>query len=1332
MSEEHVIPSLRFVSTPNSTVMRSQRQRPVNRPADAPLARPADGILQTLHPGFQHPLDCMARSQKNYILTRRAMLKGLGATPLLLRAAPLIGMHLLPGPSPTANDSAMPFAEHRYSPHYPIASDLADILQLVEPGSDSYITERYALQLEALLKKWGESLQRSPKDHTSLASLLEPDLEASPLTPVHEKLLRSGFGLEITQRQFSSPKKTTPAQHLQQVEAWLGSVRSVNASEFEIYEIEVLSPEPLTVHVAMRYDLAATRTDEGREERVGDWRMTWAYRDATWKVRRWEASSEVVSLSRGEWFVDISSHALGGNPSYPEQLLHGVDHWRTILDGACGTDIYANNGIATGDYDNDGFDDIYVCQPAGLPNRLYRNQGDGTFEDVSAKAGVDVLDNTACALFADFDNRGRQDLLVVCGSGPLLFRNQGDGTFALWKDAFQFTKPPQGTFTHAAIADCDGDGRLDIYFCTYMYYLGLDQYHYPAPYYDARNGPPNLLLHNEGNGRFVETTEAAGLNVQNNRYSFACAWGDSNGDGHPDLCIANDFGTSQLYRNNGDGTFRVASSESHIEDVGAGMSACWADYNNDGHQDIYITSMWEAAGQRVSGQQQFHPDAPQNIRTLYQRHARGNALYRNHGDGTFDNAGQQTGTAMGRWSWSADFWDVDHDGFPDLYVTNGYISAAEESDLASFFWRQVVAKSPGDSTPNHAYERGWNAINDLIRSDHSWNAHERNVMFANNRDGTFSEVSSILGLDCLEDSRSFALADLDHDGRLEIIVKNRDAPQIRVLHNNKEDIGSSISFRLRGVKSNRDAIGARISLESGTFHQTRYLQAGSGFLAQHSKEIFFGLGRADESIKATVRWPNGSIQIFPSLPANHRIEIEEGTPTFNAIKFTSSPVAHAKPSPQPGPRPLPLEVETWLAVPLRAPNFMLADQDGQTHDLRKLRGRFALLHFWSTDSQSWRDQLRGLKLNQSSLDSAKLSLLPVNMDGATRAADVRNLLAQERFPFPALVATDEVAGIYNLTFRHLYDRRRNLPLPTSFLLDADGMIVKVYQGTVNLQHLLEDVRIAPKTAAERTRLAIPFPGQLLQGTFQRNDFTYGVAFFQHGYLDQAAESFAQVVASRPNDPEAYYNLGTLSLRRNDLTKARHYLDLTIQLKPDYPEAWNNLGMIAAQQGESNAAINNFKRAIDLRPDYGTALLNLGNVHRHLGDLTDAGELLRRALSLQPDEPEVNYSLGMLHAQQNQLQDASTYLLKAIAARPAYPEALNNLGIIYVRLQKISDAEEEFKTAIRAVPENDQAYLNLAKLYMLNNDRDRARSILQDLVKLQPQNAKAAQALDLLR
>mgnify|MGYP001603096094 CR=1 FL=1 len=1224
------------------------------------------------------------------------------------------------------------FADARLTPHYPAKSPLADVLRLVPPGSDGYRTEQYASQINVIFDQWSRALKSSVDDLSTLAQSLTPSIEATSMTPSKEIHVRSGDAITVIRRQFDSTPIAGQQPFLRNVQAWLGNLSRIETAEFEIYGIEEIADAALDLRLEIRYDIVATRKDQKREERVGSWRTEWLRDESnTWKAHKWETGEETLCIAQSPVFIDVTPQAMEGVSSYTDQMLRGVDYWRTVIDGATGIDIYGNNGVAAGDFDNDGFDDFYVCQPAGLPNRLYHNRGDGTFEDVTEKSGVGVLDSTACALFADFDNKGLQDLLVVCGSGPLLFQNQGNGTFVLKRDAFKFARPPQGTFTHAAIADYDRDGRLDIYFCMYMYYLGLDQYHYPIPYYDARNGPPNCLLHNEGNGTFVEKTEAAGLNVENNRYSFACAWGDSTSNGLPDLCVANDFGTTQLYRNNGDGTFTSVSTTARVEDVGAGMSACWADFDNDGRQDIYITSMWEPAGQRVSDQQQFHAEAPENIRALYQRHARGNALYRNQGDGTFSNIGQQAHVKMGRWSWSADFWDFDHDGYSDLYVTNGYISAVDRNDLASFFWRQVVAKSPDDAVPSLAYEHGWNAINELIRADNSWNAYERNVLFANNRDGTFSEASGATGLDFSEDSRSFALADIDHDGRLEVILKNRNAPQLRILHNVMKDIGDSVAFRLRGHQSNRDAIGASVTLETGALRQTKYLQAGTGFLAQHSKELFFGIGKSEPGLRATVRWPNGLSQHFENLPINHRIEIEEGSSAFAAKPFAAAPSSYAHAGPSPQLEPLPSQVGTWLLEPLKAPGFSLPDLFGNMRELRQSQGSFVLLNFWTAATPLCQDQLKLLHRHRSEYAAAHLDVLAVNVDRAGDRAAARSLTAQEKLSFPVLFATDEVAGIYNIIYRYMFDRRRDLALPTSFLLDRDGMIVKLYQGQIDPRNVLEDLRSIPATTSDRMKKALPWSGQLYQSTFKRNDFTYGVALFQHGYLDQAAESFQQVIAAKPDDPEAYYNLGTLNLRRNDLEQARHYLEQTVKLKPDYPEAWNNLGMIAAQHQQTDQAIKDFQQSIALRPDYAIALLNLGNVYRREGVFAKAGEVLMQALKIEPDNPEISYSLGMLYAQQNQMQPAADYLQKAIELRPNYPEARNNLGILFVQLQDYSKAEQQFKDCINVAPTFDQAYLNLARLYAIQNERANARDVLQELLRIKPASPEANQLLQML-
>ena len=605
-------------------------------------------------------------------------------------------------------------------------------------------------------------------------------------------------------------------------------------------------------------------------------------------------------------------------------------------------------------------------------------------------------------------------------------------------------------------------------------------------------------------------------------------------------------------------------------------------------------------------------------------------------------------------------------------------------------------------------------------------------MFTNNRDGTFAEISGAAGLDFIEDSRSFALADIDQDGRLEVILKNRNAPQLRILRNAIDGIGNSISFRLRGTKSNRDAIGACITLEAGILRQTKYLQAGTGFLAQHSKELFFGTGASQGPFRATVRWPSGLSQTFEGLTAGHSIEIEEGSEKFAARPFASSPAAWARSGETLHLDPLPSRVETWLIEPLKAPDFALPNLEGRERRLSQSLGHNVLLGFWSIKSPDSIEQLRSLDRHRGVLATNRLEILAVNLDGAADTDAARSLAQREKLSLTVLFATEQVAGIYNLIYRYFFDRRRDLPLPCYFLLDSRGMIVKVYQGPVDPERVIEDARSIPATAAERMHKALPFKGELYLSSFRRNDFTYGVAMFQHGYLDQAAESFRQVITLKPDDPDAYYNLGTLSLQRNDLDQARQYLEKTIALRNNYPEAWNNLGMMNAQQGRLDEAVNDFEQSIALRPEYAVALLNLGNVYRRQHAFDKAEECLDRALPLQPDNAEIDFSLGMLNAQQNRLGSASDYLRKAIALRPDYPEALNNLGVVFVRRQDYVEAEKQFRTGIQVAPEFDQSYLNLARLYTMQNDRDKAKEVLLELLHRQPQNPSAKQALETLQ
>ena len=1251
---------------------------------------------------------------------------------------------LLPFPTCTISQekSVVP-AEFHLHPQYRVQrGGIESVLAKVKAGSDEFITEKYHDQVSAVLAEWSAQILQSPQSTTAIESVLGPHFSANSPKPAQSWQRRADATLQISREHFAQDITLGREAFLNQWRSSLSHFSKIITAEFQVTHIHLdslLSSEtakPALLSTTVRYELVGTGSDFHREQRVGTCELTWELLPSNeFRLQKCKLLDQTCSRSPRRVFVDIADHAFGANRSYASQFLHGTDYWRTVLDSACGIDIYGHNGVSVGDFDGDGLDDLYICQPAGLPNRLFRNRGDGTFEDVTEASGVGVLENTACALFADIDNDGRQDLIVVRANGPLLFLNSGGGKFRLKQNAFQFANPPQGTFTGAALADYDRDGWLDVYFCLYSYYQGADQYRYPMPYHDAENGPPNFLMRNNREGTFRDVTKQSGLDQNNTRFSFCCVWGDDNGDQWPDLYVVNDFGRKNLYRNNGDGTFTDVAPQAGVEDVGAGMSGCWRNFTNDDREDIYVADMWTAAGIRVSEQDIFQKGASQEVRALYRRHAMGNSLYHNRGNGSFEDVGFRSGTSMGRWAWSSDSWDFDNDGFADLYIANGMISGTTREDLNSFFWRQVVGNSPQTAKPDHEYEQGWNAVNELIRSDGTWSGFERNIFYLNNHDGTFSDVSGTVGLDFIEDARTFALADFDQDGRLEVALKNRNRPQLRFLKNAMPELGAAIAFRLAGKKSNRDAIGASVTLGTENGRQTRMVQAGSGFLAQHTKELFFGLGASRSPVEATIRWPSGQTQTLKDLPPNHRIWIEEGAPPLRVEPFRSSLPSHDVAGPAMETEVLPAVVETWLLAPVPAPDFSLKNLAGRSETLSAQRGKPVVMHFWSTAFGTSKKDLAEYEALQTRWAAAGLQFLAINADALPDDRARESLAAYSHHSFPILLGSPDMLAIYNLLYRHLFDRHRDLPLPASFLIDRQGAIVKVYQGIAPANHIDDDFRGIPQTDTERLAKALPFPGLTASYEFGRNNLSFGSVFYERGYYDQAEEFFRQALRDDPSSAEAFYGIGSVCLQQQKTKEARENFERALKLHAAYPgtflNAWNNLGILAAREGNTDRAIADFQRALEIDPGHSIALLNLGNAYRQKKDWATAKTTLERAVALNTEDPEANYSLGMVYAQLNDTDRAHQYLTKALTLRPVYPEALNNLGILYLRTSRTQEAIHSFQESVRLAPAYDQSYLNLAKVYEIEGDRDKARAVLLELLKQHPDHAQAKQALEQL-
>ncbi|MGI8603994.1 MAG: FG-GAP repeat domain-containing protein [Verrucomicrobiales bacterium] len=474
-------------------------------------------------------------------------------------------------------------------------------------------------------------------------------------------------------------------QHLRDLFAAVPAPAGVHAN-FKIFRV---SAEPATAETSVRMELVAR--GEGKAiQQTAQWKCHWQRiegqkpRLVSLAVESFEEVATATGPHGGPSFSDATETVLGNDPAFREQLAFSVDHWVARIEQQFVFGPSGWEGLAMGDANGDGREDLYVCQPGGLPNRLFLQNVDGTLTDRARECGVDWWDQTQAALFCDFDNDGDQDLAIATIWGLLFLANDGHAHFSA--SAAKVT--PEGMPYSLAAADFDGDSDLDLYVCCYSKRANAVEQKFlarPIPYHDANNGSRNILFRNDRQWRFRDVTKKVGLDENNQRFSFAAAWEDFDGDGDLDLYVANDFGRNNLYRCDRLEDERIGFTDvaaaAGVEDISAGMSAAWGDADNDGRPDLYVSNMWSSAGNRVAYQRRFHEGASPAALASFQRHAKGNSLFLNAGDGTFRDISEAAGVAMGRWAWGSRFVDLNNDGFEDLVVANGYITQPDSGDL---------------------------------------------------------------------------------------------------------------------------------------------------------------------------------------------------------------------------------------------------------------------------------------------------------------------------------------------------------------------------------------------------------------------------------------------------------------------------------------------------------------------------------------------------------------------------------------------------------------------------------------------------------------------------
>lgn len=429
-------------------------------------------------------------------------------------------------------------------------------------------------------------------------------------------------------------------------------------------------------------------------DRLVEQHATW---DARWTLNESGHVDQLRSLRLIEFeqarcasgqslFSDVAASVLKKNECYQKQFQYGLNHWLDRNQDMRYFSPLGNPGLAIGDVNGDGLDDLYVCQESNLPNRLFLQQPDGTAVDVSSSWQVDWLESSRSALFVDLDNDGDQDLAMAILGGVVIASNEGSRFIV--RDVLA----TDDDTTSLSAADYDLDGRLDLYVCvdypndtitserTTQVQVGAGS----RVYHDSNSAGRNTLFRNQHSAetpwKFSDVTEQCGLSINNSRFTWAASWEDYDNDGDQDLYVANDFGRNNLYRNDG-GLFADIAATARAEDSASGMSVAWADVNRDGNMDVYISNMFSSAGSRITHQPKFKQNASSEIRSRLQRFARGSSLLQNSSDGTFEDISVRASVTLGRWAWGSNFLDINNDGWQDIAVANGYITSENSGDL---------------------------------------------------------------------------------------------------------------------------------------------------------------------------------------------------------------------------------------------------------------------------------------------------------------------------------------------------------------------------------------------------------------------------------------------------------------------------------------------------------------------------------------------------------------------------------------------------------------------------------------------------------------------------
>jgi len=952
---------------------------------------------------------------------------------------------------------------------------IKDEIELVDPAKGEWVTEVFAVAAQKQLDQLAALISSKSKiDAASCSFLVGASFSGPSLAPrALEDVYKNGPLVVRRATALTGGQQKGEAGLAASLTELVG-VLGADAGRRILFEISGVEMAKDFVTTSVIFE-AVGRGDSRAVQQSGRWSCRWkravfgAPILETIRVDRF--TEAVLEVPGSRLFAECTEAVLGDVPSYREQLIHSMDYWTSRVQITLGMDFGFQCGLAIGDANGDGLDDIYLCQSGGLPNRLLIHQPDGTLVDRSKESQVDYLDYTRSALFADLDNDGDQDLALGMSNILVILENVGSAKFEE-----RAALATEVGFSLSAL-DVNGDKLLDIFVCGYS----MDP---PVPYHDASGGKECYLYQNDGEWQFENKTASLEIEGYSYRFAQSAVWEDYDNDGAVDLYVLNDHGKNNLFRRK-ESKFEQIAEKLNAESIGAGRAAACADFNHDGWMDFFIGKYHSAVGSRLAMQDIFLKGADEAERSNYPGYASGNALLLNKEGQSFQEIQSDLGGAQrAGWTYDTRAIDIDNNGAEDVIVANGFFSNANPEDLESFYWRAFVNRTPirGIKTDrSKEYAKTWMAITSLVNRGDSVFAHQRDRCFLNIGKGKFADVSAAVGFDTLHDGRALGVVDWDFDGDLDVWMTSRNGPTIRFLRNECTFSGNSVSLRLQGTDCNRDAIGARVDLLTGGSGATKYIRtvrAGDGYLSQSSKWLHFGLGSNDVISRIVVKWPGGTGEQFVGAKANGRFLLVQGEGRVKEVNV-ARPTVVLKSSESRVPT---LVAPERTPLAFRVPTSALPYQDlsgkEQLWDPSKEGG--AVIVLWSSGEQASVDYLQAIAGDWKRFQDAKLGVLALNVDALTSEVSSEAMRKTVRdFGFPFTVGFARPAAIQKLELIQagLFNYQPPFPVSTSFMVESDGYMNTIYRAPVSVGQLLADAKLERLTPAEYVKTAVPIPGR---------------------------------------------------------------------------------------------------------------------------------------------------------------------------------------------------------------------------------------------------------------